>query len=164
MPGQFPGQKSLVLIVWWPWKLGQGHQNLFKSFDYPNDTVHKVWSESIIWFKRQGADKTFLVKIWHWKCWCDLENETMSPKSNHFFLPSQWCVCASLVKIHALVQKVECRQNATYALSMHQPTTKGNNSNSIGSLPLSFYYKCTACGYQCVCKPWWFPSLPFQDI
>ena len=32
-----------------------------------------------------------------------------SPKSNHFFPPSQ-CVCASFVKIHTLVQ---CRQEAT---------------------------------------------------
>ena len=29
--------------VWWPWKLGQGHQNLINSFYYPNDTIHKVW-------------------------------------------------------------------------------------------------------------------------
>ena len=38
-----------VFIVWWPWKLGQGHQNLINSFNYPNDTIHKVWPESIIW-------------------------------------------------------------------------------------------------------------------
>ena len=64
-----------VFIVWWPWKLGNGHQNLINSFNYPNDTIHKVWLEPIIWFKKQGADKLFLVKIWHSKCWCDLENE-----------------------------------------------------------------------------------------
>ena len=30
----------------------QGHQNQINSFNYPNDTVHKIWSESIIWFQR----------------------------------------------------------------------------------------------------------------
>ena len=40
-----------------------GHQNLIKSFNYPNDTIHKVWPESIIWFKRQDADKPFCSKI-----------------------------------------------------------------------------------------------------
>ena len=34
-----------------------------------------VCLESIIWFKRYSADKLFLVKIWHSKCWCDHENE-----------------------------------------------------------------------------------------
>ena len=41
-----------VFIVWWSWKLGHGHQNLINSFNYPNYTIHKVWPESIIWFKR----------------------------------------------------------------------------------------------------------------
>ena len=41
-----------VFIVWWPRKLGHSHQNLINSFTYPNDTIHKVWPESIIWFKR----------------------------------------------------------------------------------------------------------------
>ena len=35
-------------IVWWPWKLGQGQQNLTNSFNYPTDTIHKVWSESVV--------------------------------------------------------------------------------------------------------------------
>ena len=72
-----------VFIVWWPWKLGQGHQNVIKSFNYPSDTIHKVWPESIIWFKIQGANKLFffLVKIWHSKCWCDLENEVKVTKN-----------------------------------------------------------------------------------
>ena len=42
----------LVLMVRWPWQLGQGHKNLFNSFNYPSDTIHNVWPESIIWFKR----------------------------------------------------------------------------------------------------------------
>ena len=33
--------------------------------------------------------------------------------------------------------------------------TKGNNSNGIGPYPISFYYKCSSCGFQCVCKIWW---------
>ena len=30
--------------------------------------------------------------------------------------------------------------------------TKGNNSNRIDHKPLFFYYKCSSCGYQCVCQ------------
>ena len=63
-----------VFIVWWPWKLGQGHQNLTKSLHHPNVTIYEAWPESAIWFKRQGADKLFWTKfenfkvlLWPWK-------------------------------------------------------------------------------------------------
>ena len=56
-----------TFIVWWPWKLGQGHQTLIKSLNHPNVTIYEVWPESVIWFKRYGADKLFLVKIWNFK-------------------------------------------------------------------------------------------------
>ena len=86
-----------IFIVWWPWKLGQGHQNLINSFNYPSETIHKVWPESIIWFKRQSADKLFVVKIGHSKCWCDLENKvkvaklkTFPPMSQCFFFVQDW--------------------------------------------------------------------------
>ena len=45
-----------------------------------------------------GKSLTFKVLVWPWK-W------DQSPKSNHFFLMSQLCFCASLVKIHQLVQE-----------------------------------------------------------
>ena len=41
-----------VFTVWWPWKLSQGHQILISSFIHPNNSIHKGWSESIIYFKR----------------------------------------------------------------------------------------------------------------
>ena len=95
-----------VLIVWWPWKLGQGHQNLISSFNYPNDTIHKVWPESIICFKRQSADKLlFWSKFDIQSAGVTLKMRSRSPKSNHFFPMSQWCFPASLVKIHLLVQE-----------------------------------------------------------
>ena len=28
-----------VFVVWWPWKLDQGHQNLIKPLNYPNITM-----------------------------------------------------------------------------------------------------------------------------
>ena len=37
---------SLNLVV--TLKVGQGHQNLIKFCDCPNNIVHEVWSESII--------------------------------------------------------------------------------------------------------------------
>ena len=41
-----------VFIVWWPWKLGQGHQNLIKSLNHRNVTIHEVWPECVIWSTR----------------------------------------------------------------------------------------------------------------
>ena len=52
-----------VFILWWHWKLGQGHKNLINSFKYPSNTIHKVWPESIIWSKRQSAHKLFWPKF-----------------------------------------------------------------------------------------------------
>ena len=33
-----------------------------------------------------------------------------SPKSNHFFPPSWWCICVSLVKFQPLVKDIMCTQ------------------------------------------------------
>ena len=35
-----------VFIVWWPWKLGQGHRNLNQSLKHPNVTIYEVWSSA----------------------------------------------------------------------------------------------------------------------
>ena len=34
-------------VVLWPWKLGQGHQNLINSSAHPNNASMQVWSKSI---------------------------------------------------------------------------------------------------------------------
>ena len=78
-----------LITFWWPWLNFQYHHTIktvkFSNFDqkslsapylHPNVTIYEVWPESVIWFKRKGADKLFgqnLKKIS--KCWCDLENE-----------------------------------------------------------------------------------------
>ena len=59
-------------IVWSPWKLGQGHQNLIKSLNHPSVTIYEVWPESIIWLKRKGAflggkNLKISVLVWPWK-------------------------------------------------------------------------------------------------
>ena len=36
-------------------KLDRGYQNIFKSVNYPSEIKHKVWPESIIWFKSLGC-------------------------------------------------------------------------------------------------------------
>ena len=74
-----------VFIVWLPWKLGQGLNNLTNSFNYPNDTMHKVSPESIIWFKRQSADKLFFwSKFDIQSAGVTLQMRSMSPKSKNF--------------------------------------------------------------------------------
>ena len=39
-----------------------------------------------------------------------LKIRSRTPKSNHFFPPSWWCICASLVKFHPLVKEITCTQ------------------------------------------------------
>ena len=39
-----------------------------------------------------------------------LKIRSRSPKSKHFFPPSWWCICASLVKFHPLVKEIMCTQ------------------------------------------------------
>ena len=78
-----------VFIMWWPSKLGQGYETLINSFNYPNDTVHKVWPQSIIWFKRSSTDNlycqklTFKVPVCPWK-W--------SQGYPNYFFPCSSCV------------------------------------------------------------------------
>ena len=40
-----------------------------------------------------------------------LKMRSRTPKSNHFFSPSQYCGYASLVKFHPLVQEIKRRQD-----------------------------------------------------
>ena len=82
-------------------------------FIYPNDTVHEAWSETIIWFKCLGAGKlllsqnfTFKVPMWPWKWGQDHQNLNTS------FSCTKGILYASLVKIHLLVQEIECRQGS----------------------------------------------------
>ena len=42
--------------------------------------------------------------------------KSMSQKFNHFLSISQWCFCTSLIKIHLLIQEIECRQCSFYSL------------------------------------------------
>ena len=41
-----------------------------------------------------------------------LKKRSRSTKSNHFFDLFHLCFCATLVKIHLLVQEIECRQGS----------------------------------------------------
>ena len=61
-------------------------------FNYPNDTLHEVWCESIIWFKIQGADYLFWSKfdiqsagVTSFSAGVTLKTRSRSPKLNHFF-------------------------------------------------------------------------------
>ena len=73
-----------VFIVWWPWKWGQGHQNLINSFKYPNDKIHKVWPNPLFGsrdrdlrvptLRRTKFPDISLTFLWHkfkvpWQYW-----------------------------------------------------------------------------------------------
>ena len=54
----------------WPWKLDQGHQNLFSFLSCPNVISMQIWLKSASWFMRYCAQKHLLAQIWqfvlHW--------------------------------------------------------------------------------------------------
>ena len=67
---------GLILVdkVWqWPWKLDQGHQNIFSFLSYPNVISMQIWLKSASWFMRYCAHKHHLAQIWKFKSRCDLE-------------------------------------------------------------------------------------------
>ena len=102
------GSYSMVTLKIWSPKSNQ----IFKPSQHYNkwslarirDLVQEISCRQAFFFGQsliiQGAGVT-------------LKMRSRSPKSNQFFPPSKWCTCARLVKIHPLVQKTECRQEAT---------------------------------------------------
>ena len=58
-------------------------------------------------FRRQNTSPMHFIVIWPWRPW-KLDQDPKN--SNHLFKSSNWCICASLVKIWPLIQKIECRQ------------------------------------------------------
>ena len=53
----FFGQNLAFKVPVWPWKWGQGHQNIIISFPCPSGVSIQVCSKSTNWFRRQSADK-----------------------------------------------------------------------------------------------------------
>ena len=105
-------QKNLnftVLIVWWSWNKVS---KIYSFFFY--EIIHMIQyvmfgqtpsfgSRDRVQTSFFGQNLTFKVLVWPWP---------KSPKSNNFFPMSQWCFYVSLVKIHHLVQEIECRQDS----------------------------------------------------
>ena len=75
-----------------------------------NDTIYQFWSDSIIRFKRYRAETKFCTFK---RVIVTLKIRSRSPKSDHHFSPSKQYICASLVKVHSLVQKITSRNQAT---------------------------------------------------
>ena len=104
-----------VLIMWWPWKLGQGHQILINCLFIYLSQWYNTWS--LVWIHHLVQELWCRQAFVEWKF--DIQNTDVtlkmrprSPKSNHFFLLYQTYFYASLVKIHLLVQEIECRQGS----------------------------------------------------
>ena len=92
-------------------KLDQGHQNLTDSFNYSNDTIHTFGQNPSFGSRDRVQTSFFWLKFDIQSAGVTLKMRSRSPKSKIFFFPmSQWCFYASLVKIHQLVQEIECRQ------------------------------------------------------
>ena len=90
-----------------------------------------VWSNSTHWLKRECAHKFFtaLTRLTFLSIYSvvTLQIRSSSPKSNHFFAPSLWCICASSVKFQPLVKEILCTQTFYF-----------NNKDPLGS-SLSIY-------------------------
>ena len=111
-----------------------------KCVKIPNNTNQDMQE------KRQSAHKAHFLNIYNV---VTLKIRSRSPKSNHFFPQSWWCICASLVKFQPLV-----------AL---RNFTKGNNSKN-GPLALTFSKVGTPYWYQCVTKAFFLSKFEFQSV
>ena len=88
-----------------------------------------------------------------------LKIRSRSPKSNHFFAPSLWCICASSVKFQPLVKKIVCTQtfyciNKAHFLSIYSVVTLKIRSRS----PKSNHF--FAPSLSCICAS----SVKFQPL
>ena len=105
-----------VFIVWWPWKLGQGHQNLIKSSNLltiPKLQYIKFGQNQSFGSRDRVQTRVFWSKFDIQSAGVTLKMRSRSPNLITSF-PNPSNVCASLVKIHPLVQKIESRQEATW--------------------------------------------------
>ena len=60
-----------------------------------------------------------------------LKMRSRSPKSNHFFSMPQWCFYVSLVKIHQLIQEIECRQGSFLVFIVWWPWKLGQGHQNL---------------------------------
>ena len=112
-----------VFIVWWRRKSGQGNQNLIIFLIIPMIQYKKFgWDPSFGSRNRVqtsflgGQNVTFKVLVWPWKWGQCHQNLIISYQSlNGFF--------AHLVKIHQLVQEIECRQGSFHFYSLYSVLT-----------------------------------------
>ena len=137
-------QKSHFPTIWallWPWKLGQGHQNLISSFSCHNNIVVQVWSKSIHSFIIGCRQAIFQQS----KPLCDLEMGSRSPKFNQFFSMSQQYRCTSLVKILPFILEIGCRQSIFQQCEPPVTLKMGSKSPKFNQfLSLSQQYSCTS--------------------
>ena len=135
---------SHLWTIWallWPWKWGQGHQNLSSSFPCHKNIHIQVWSKLTQSFRRQRADKPFSNNL---SLKVTLKIGSRSPKSNQFFSMSWQYSCASLVKIHPFIQEIGCRQ-AIFQLSTHVTLKIGSRSpKSNQFFYMSQQYRCAS--------------------
>ena len=127
-----------VFILWWPWKLGQGHQNIINFFNYPNATIHKKM--------------TFRLLVWPWKWGQGHQNLITSfPRPNNVSMPV-WSNSAHLFRRKS-ADKKEAMQTPTgsapKALCPHSPPffccflgARGHNLALIDPVVSEMFEKC----------------------
>ena len=82
--------KLLVFIVWWPRKLGQGHQNLIKSLIHTNVKIYMKFGQNPSFVSRDREQTSFFGQNLKFQsAGMTLKMRSVSPKSNHFFPSSQ---------------------------------------------------------------------------
>ena len=54
----------MIKVLWWPWKLDQGHRIPFCNGDPPNYAKYQTWSEFIHQFLRNRSETIFQQKFY----------------------------------------------------------------------------------------------------
>ena len=124
------GSNLNVWVLQWPWKIDQGHENLFSSSSCPNVISMQIWLKSANQFMRYGAPSTFWLKFGSLSPTVTLKIRSKSLKWNQFFIMSHCYIHANLVKIHPLVHELSCKQESV------TPTATGSAPKTICSPPL----------------------------
>ena len=104
-------------------KIRSRSPKLINSEPPPNNASVQVWSKSINLFRRYRVGKCNLISF---HGLVTLKMRSRSPKSNQLFPPSQPCICASLVKIHPLVQKISRQKKVRGRRRRQDPHQKQN--------------------------------------
>ena len=76
------GSKDILLTRLWPWKWGQGHQNLISHLACPNNIMMQCWRKSIRWFRRYSEPAEPDIELCVWGTKAELRARVGRPQTS----------------------------------------------------------------------------------